>query len=214
MWGWFCHSSYLMTRVLEVWSWSWPSWAELSRPDVVEPSRCGVGHGLVFSLKLFDDKTFRSFGSFCSWWWELREFVLWASLLLPSSDLLHDWPQRLIYSWLLRRWARKESHPDIHSIDVHKHIHYFRHNQGSPCPGSCIHGSIRESRPPKLVLFVSSSARLKIGTQVFGEHHHMTVWSFFFMLLPDDLASSFDGGGDRHYNLTAWHRAGQLHRQF
>ena len=35
-------------------------------------------------------------------------------------------------------------------------------------PGSCKHGN-RESRPPKPAPFVSSSARVKTGNQVFGE---------------------------------------------
>ena len=49
-----------------------------------------------------------------------------------------------------------------------------------PRPDSCAHGN-RESRPPKPVSFVSSSARVKIGNQVFGER---LPCDCSFVLLP------------------------------
>ena len=79
-------------------------------------------------------------------------------------------------------------------------------------PGSCVHKN-RESRPPKPMPFVSSSAWVKIGNQVFGSVFPATARWFFFLLLPDNLASSSDGGGEWRCNLIAWHRVGRLHRQ-
>ena len=51
----------------------------------------------------------------------------------------------------------------LHALDVHASTAVR-----SSRPGSCEHGN-RESMPPKPMLFVSSSAQVKIGNQVFGE---------------------------------------------
>jgi hypothetical protein len=57
------------------------------------------------------------------------------------------------------------------------------------CLGSCTHGN-RESMPLKLVLFMSSSTRVKTDNQVFGERLPRD-FSFFIL-----LCTTSNGGGD------------------
>jgi hypothetical protein len=83
-------------------------------------------------------------------------------------------------------------------------------------PLAYTHRSVGEKEPPERSSASSSSARVKTSDHVFGEclrHLYLHRDIFSNMLLLGVVFLFTQGSEDRHCNLSAWHRAGQLHQQ-